>query len=205
MICREAGRSGFATSSRCRNSGLNTGGWTSLRCSSSSISSTWSRRDLADPEWIERGARRDQADHVLKSLEIDQVLREAAGSEHPRRNVERGFARQAVAVGESRDRRRRTRRRRASHRPRPRGPASRRRRAGGQPADRPFRENAESFLHAFIMGKAGTENREPLGSAVEVGEQVDADLVREQGVDAVTAGIAVLLAIISLRPRPAGC
>ena len=42
---------------------------------------------------------------------------------------------------------------------------------------------------------------EALGGAVEVGQQVDADLVRKQGVDPRRAGIAVLPAIISLCPE----
>ena len=57
----------------------------------------------------------------------------------------------------------------------------------GQPADRPFGEHAEPFLDAFIAGEAGAEDGEALRRAVEVGQQVDADLMRQQRVEPLRA------------------
>ena len=62
-------------------------------------------------------------------------------------------------------------------------PASSRSRVARQPADRPFGEHAKPFLHAFIIGEAGAEDLEALRRAVEIGQQMDADLVRQQGVE----------------------
>ena len=50
------------------------------------------------------------------------------------------------------------------------------------------------------MGEAGAEDGQPLGGAVAAGEQVDADLVGEQGVDPSPA-TRLSPAIINLRPE----
>jgi hypothetical protein len=52
-----------------------------------------------------------------------------------------------------------------------------------QRADRPFSENSEPLLNPFVMGKAGPKYLQALGCAVEIGKQVNADLVGEQRVE----------------------
>lgn len=51
----------------------------------------------------------------------------------------------------------------------------------GETSDRPFGEHAQPFLHAFVTGETILEERQPLLRAVEISQEMDADLVRKQG------------------------
>ena len=48
-----------------------------------------------------------------------------------------------------------------------------------EPSDRPFGKHAQAFLDALIFREAGSEDRKPLRTAVDEGQEMCGDFVRE--------------------------
>ncbi|MNL45051.1 hypothetical protein D3C87_1676660 [compost metagenome] len=123
---------------------------------------------------------------LKKAAQIDRVLRQPAAAIGPQDDVEGVIRLKPVPVDEQpigfREKRAVQHRGAGNHAGRDEAQA-RKRHAAAQI----FGKNRKPFLHALVACQARAEEPEPLRRAVEIGQQVHADFVIEQGFDAVPA------------------
>ena len=141
-------------------------------------------RHLAEPERVERAAGTDVGDDVAEAPQVHRVLRQAAGSEDAHGDRERLDP--ADPVGDEllvHVRERRT----VGHlvnRDDARGELAQPSRR--EPADEVLGEHGQALLGLVVAGESGAQESQRLVGAVDVGDDVGADFVLEQGVDALT-------------------